>query len=344
MTYPIFTVSLFLVAFLGFASHRASLCTVRAVAEILSTRRAYLLWSFAKTVLWVMAVSLAIMSLSPGRGPAFQSHAPTLAALAGGFLFGAGAAVNGGCSFSTLQRLADGEVWMLAALGGYGAGAAAWMEFAPAFGIAPGPSATGAGPEPGGWTPVALGLLWLWGAWELAQLWRARPRNAGLRQIVGADPYRLSAAALVIGASGGFLYSLNDSWTYTNTLRGAAAFLLGREGAPSAHQGWLLLALFLGMLLSSWQRSRIRLRSRPFREGLRHLAGGLMMGMGGAVIPGGNDTLILKGIPTFSPDALGMYLSLIAGIASVLLTIRAIRGSMITVDCSGDVCRADRRS
>lgn len=343
MTAVIYILSLFLVAFLGFASHRASLCTVRAVAEILSTRRAYLLWSFAKTVLWVMAASLTIMWLAPGQALKFQSAAPTLVALAGGFLFGAGAAVNGGCSFSTLQRLADGELWMLATLAGYGVGAAGWFALERILGIASPPSAVVVRVEQLQWAPVALGALWLWAAWELARLWRIRPKGVGFRHFVGADPYHLSAAALVIGLSGGILYTLHDSWTYTNTLRRGAAFLLGADRAPPVFQGVLLLALFLGMALSSWHRGSARLRTQPLRDGLRHLAGGLMMGLGGAVIPGGNDTLLLKGIPTFSPDALAVYLSLIAGVASVLLLMRAVRGSMMTVDCAGDVCRTGER-
>jgi hypothetical protein len=51
-----------LAALLGFAAHRASICTVKAVEEVLTTRRAFMLLSFAKTVLWVMAVT-ALLSL-----------------------------------------------------------------------------------------------------------------------------------------------------------------------------------------------------------------------------------------------------------------------------------------
>ena len=43
MTVRLYIVSLLLAALMGFAVHRASLCTVRTVAEILSTRRAYML-------------------------------------------------------------------------------------------------------------------------------------------------------------------------------------------------------------------------------------------------------------------------------------------------------------
>lgn len=56
MSIGIILLSWGLAAILGFAAHRASICTVRAVAEILSTGRAYCLLSFGKAVLWVLAV------------------------------------------------------------------------------------------------------------------------------------------------------------------------------------------------------------------------------------------------------------------------------------------------
>lgn len=48
-----------LAAILGFAAHRANICTVKAVEEILTTRHAYMLISFGKTVLWVILITLA---------------------------------------------------------------------------------------------------------------------------------------------------------------------------------------------------------------------------------------------------------------------------------------------
>lgn len=96
----IYFLSLLLAAGLGFAVHRASLCTVRAVAEVLSSHRVYLLLSFAKTALWAMAVSLPILWLWP-QGMVAPAYPLTTAALAGGFLFGVGATLNGGCAFST---------------------------------------------------------------------------------------------------------------------------------------------------------------------------------------------------------------------------------------------------
>ena len=46
----IIILSLVAAAVLGFAAHRASLCSVKAVAEILSTGHAYMLASFLKAM------------------------------------------------------------------------------------------------------------------------------------------------------------------------------------------------------------------------------------------------------------------------------------------------------
>ncbi len=50
-TIPILCLTAVLAGFIGFAAHRAGLCTVRAVEELLGTRRGYMLMSFIKTAL-----------------------------------------------------------------------------------------------------------------------------------------------------------------------------------------------------------------------------------------------------------------------------------------------------
>ena len=64
------------------------------------------------------------------------------------------------------------------------------------------------------------------------------------------------------------------------------------------------------------------------------------MGLGAAMVPGGNDVLILHSIPGLSPHAVPAYGAMIAGIAAVLITMRFVRGETMTVDCRGDICVA----
>jgi hypothetical protein len=87
--------------------------------------------------------------------------------------------------------------------------------------------------------------------------------------------YRLSTAAVLLGFSGGVLYTLHDAWTYTSVLK--------------------------RQVQSLWQRGSLRLRWRRIQTWPRHLIGGTLMGAGAVLIPGGNDTLILDSLPGLSP-------------------------------------------
>jgi len=67
----------------------------------------------------------------PEHFPAPVPKGPLWTGLLGGLLFGLGAALNRGCSFSTLQRLADGDWRMLASLGGFLGGSFLWYLLPP---------------------------------------------------------------------------------------------------------------------------------------------------------------------------------------------------------------------
>ncbi len=322
-TAVICVLSLLLAAVLGFAAHRASLCSVRAVEEMLTSRSARVLGSFAKTALWAMAVSIPIVWLWPDRTVPVQGYGLSPSAFAGGFLFGVGAALNGGCTFSTLGYLADGCLWMLATLIGMCAGFAGWRYAADAMLIPTMQPLVLSTSMTGSSIGLLWSLLWVWAVWELWRLWRSRTPKLNWRERVCAERYSLAAAALVLGTASGILCTLHGSWTYTTVFKREVEALMLSNAGPPALLLWLFLAVFAGMAISSWTRGSFRLR---WRGGwLRRLLGGLLMGMGGAVIPGGNDELILRAIPALSPHALPAYLALLAGIACALLVLRIAR-------------------
>lgn len=329
-----------LAAVLGFAAHRGSVCTVRAVAEVLSTGRGYYLLSFAKSALWVLVAIGPAIWLGASTGSRLLGMQFSMSAVLGGFLFGIGAALNAGCAFSTLARLADGQVRMLVTLSGMGASA---FTTVPALGIgAPSPPTLSATPlvllRP--YETVLSGLLLLWAFSELVRLYRSRPGDISRHGLLFVSQYRLSTAAALMGVANGMLFMLVGSWDYTGALR------LVFEGGGHATTGanlvlrlFLLLGVLSGMLLSTWQRSGFRLDYRPSSGWTMNLAGGFLMGAGAAVVPGGNDTLILFSLPTLSAHALPAYLALLSGTASVLVAVRALTGSMMSIRCENDLCR-----
>lgn len=227
-------VALACAALIGFAAHRASLCNVRAVAEVMTSGSAHMLWSLLQAVLW-MATLTGVMALVLGIAPqSAWTRTPMAWSWAGGLLFGAGAAVNGGCSLSTLTRLADGDLGMAATLAGFLIGVSTWLGV-----LAVGwPSTLASQASP--WlrwpelAPWALVLLLAWAvhrAWVLGQLgagWR-------LKASLLAPTYHLSVSAALIGLAAGLLYATQDTWSYTNYLR--VRLLHAFDARPSPRHG-----------------------------------------------------------------------------------------------------------
>lgn len=70
-----------------------------------------------------------------------------------------------------------------------------------------------------------------------------------------------------------------------------------------------------------------------------HFIGGLLMGFGASLVPGGNDVLILHSLPALSPHAIPTLAAMMPGIAGTLLIVRLMGRNLPEVDCRGDICR-----
>jgi len=336
-----FTTLLLLAAVTGFAAHRASVCTVRAVLEIIQSRTAHMLAGFIKTALWAALVFGLLVWITPESGAprTLMVLEPRPLALAGGFLFGVGAVSNGACSYSTLQRVADGDLWGLTTLAGMALGVLGWTTLDAAL-VMTRPAAVPVGwTQAGTLTPYLLAALVLLGIFEAYRLWRRSPGTDAPLARVLAPHYRVASAALVMGVSAGLLYALHGGWSYTTTLRRAVE--AGYRGGPGPTQIQLALfaAFFCGMLLSALQRGSFRLRWTPTGSVWPRLTGGALMGAGAAMVPGGNDTLILTGLPAFSGWALGAYVAVIVGVATGLVFARWRGARLPIVTCENGICR-----
>lgn len=334
----ILALSLFLAALLGFAAHRASVCTVRAVAEVLSTRRAYCLASFLKSVLWVLVVTLPLIWLMPRTGGAPSAMQASWLSVGGGLLFGMGAALNGGCAFSTLTRLADGQIRMLVTLLGFVGGTVMAVLTIQWLAI-PSPLPVSSPIEP---LPqvarIGIVLLWGWAIYEIWRLWSTRPSGQALRHLLSSNQYRLSTAAALMGLANGLLFYLHGPWAYSGILRKSSEGLVATGEAPSSVRLLLMLGVLAGMMASKFQRGSFRLDARVNWNWPVSLVGGTLMGFGAELVPGGNDVIILHGMPMLSQHAVPSYLALLLGIAVVLLAMRAVIGREMRVDCRTGEC------
>ncbi|MGB5211610.1 MAG: YeeE/YedE thiosulfate transporter family protein [Gammaproteobacteria bacterium] len=323
---------------LGFSAYRASICTVAAVAEVMSSRTGRVFLSFAKVVGWVLLVNGLLVWWMPDLARPVKPQPGLLMALIGGLVFGIGAAVNGGCGFSTISKIAQGNIHMAMTLPafviGVSAGAVllAWIDTGASL------TTPWVGEQTG---LVLLLLLGLWGVWEIVEIIGPNLRGDGIWRGISAGRYRLSTGAAIVGICSGGIYALHGRWAYSSQLVDA---FIERPGLPSAEghiAGWLFLALLAGAIVSAVSNRQF---SFSFDKDmwLRNLIGGFLMGAGAMLVPGGNAALILQDLPTLSVHAIVAYLAMILGIGMTLMLFRRVTGASMTVSCGGDLCSVDK--
>lgn len=278
---------------IGVAIQRGTTCAVLAVEELLRHRRWDRFLGFFECGLWA---ALVFMLLGDG-----QSHAPAFSEwgrlLAGAVFFGIGAMINSGCSFGTIGRIGSGRFDYFFTI------AAAWIGIRAAHALDPVIGDQVSRHEGAGLTPlVAVGLL----VFFMAARWFSRKRAVRMF-------FRLGAVMAVIGSVGAVIGFLYQPWPWMKSLDHlphidmlTAAGLASLIAGSIAHGVYFRRFSFGGFT--------------PF-EILRRIAGGLLMGAGASFIPGGNDTLILSGVPQGDIRAIAAYLLMLAVIAVLVKAV-----------------------
>ena len=296
---------------MGFAIQRGGTCTVAAVEEVLSQRRAHRLAAMLEASLWV-AGGLAIAQLLHVAGSMPGGVSIDGWTVAGGILLGLGAWINGACVFGAVARLGSGEWAYLLTPAGFYVGCLTAPFFArPA--AAPSPASP----------LLSAAVCWRRSSSSYA-LWRVRPAFAQLRPRTGVQRLRERvwaphAATIVIGATYVVTLLAAGRWAYTDVLADLAAGMANAVGIGVA----LLLALFAGALLGGWTAARWRSGVPSAAQLVRCFAGGVLMGWGGLLIPGSNDGLILIGIPLLYAYAWIAFGTMCLTIAAALMAQRA---------------------
>ncbi len=333
-------VSMFLAFVVGFSAHRAGVCTVAAVAELRSTKQARLFISFLKTILWILLISNILLLWHPELVRPWQVDSTLWLAVVGGFIFGIGATVNGGCGFSTISKLAQGNLHLAFTLPAFVAGVKTAMYTIPAS--APAGMATLK-------LPFTLNNVTRWSLYVVLLVWAVREliiiitpviKSRRLLPSLFASRYRLSTAAALIGISGGLLYAINGKWAYSSMV---VQTFTGRVNSNSVDPDiaiYLFIALLSGAIFSAVSSRRFKF-SFAGDKWARNLAGGFLMGFGAMMVPGGNSALILQGLPQLSLYAITAYPAMILGIMVAMKILGHITGKALYVSCSGDQCRAD---
>lgn len=290
---------------IGFAIRRASICAVAAARQSAHGGRHTRLRAFATAACWSGVVLLPLASLAPQIAVLSPGYAITFMAIAGGAMFGLGAYVNGACAFGTLSHLAGGETNYLGTLVGIfiGAALAAMLPFHP---DTPAPSTLTLSSVAGVLLLLAFAGMAATGLRN--HLGRRRRRNHGRRA-----PRRLGAstALLIIGIGGALLHATAGEWTYMAVLSDRAASLVSQDPSDTnltvfAGSG----ALIAGGVFAAYRSGRIRWRRPASRKFAIRIIGGAMMGIAAAIVPGGNDVMLLYGVPSAAPHAIAAYITM----------------------------------
>lgn len=279
---------------MGFAIQRGGTCMVAAVDQLVRKKSATRLLALIECSLWTSGLGLGAISLGL-HFTASPAYAPGLTTFFGGLLLGLGASVNGACVFGSVARIGSRDWNYLLALPGFFLGSLAHHHAVGA------PAGAAMGTSASVWSLPLLVLLAGSLAYGATRAWRGRRTSGPLFD------YRL--ATISIGFAFVVLAVVSGPWTYTEVFSRVAH----GGAAPSIFEAALLGALLAGAVIGGWNGAR----GGGFRmtRALQCLVGGMLMGAGSSLIPGGNDNLILVGLPSFQSHAWLAILSMILAIA-----------------------------
>jgi len=332
--------AIILASIIGFSAHRASLCTVSAVEEIITTRRAYMLGSFLKAALWVIGVTLILTQIFSKMPAHVDGWDLTPYTIVGGLVFGAGAALNGGCAVSTLTHLGSGNLGKLLTLAGFLLGAMSFGYIKTTGWISSPQPVEALLVQNSSWKNWMLGAVALWMVWEVVRILRVQLKTHKMGNLI-APRYKLSSAAFLIGICNGVLFFAYGIWLHTRLLGDTARFLVLDAPQPDVFLWVLFGSLVLGITLSALQSQRFAFKWRPQKQWIAYFFGGIFMGSGAALIPGGNDVILLSALPSLSLHAVPALISILVGVAAALYALRLIGSEIEHVDCQGDLCKSD---
>jgi hypothetical protein len=301
---PVFLLAVVCAALMGFSIQRGATCTVAAVGEIVHEGTAKRSIALAEAALWVAGGLLIarVSGLTPGLPSGFSTTGWTII---GAVFLGIGAWVNSACVFGSIARFGSGEwAYALTPLGFF-AGAASVAQLFPSAMPVPFAAAVS--------LPNSLAAVFgLFAAWRLFGLAR-KVRTAPGKVAPAWAPHE---ATILIGITFVIMVVGVGPWSYTDLLTRLAHGM-------ADNLSWRLIlfaALLVGATLGGWTAGKLSSRMPGAATLARCLGGGMLMGWGGALIPGSNDGLILIGLPLLMPYA---WVAIVTMCATVWIALKA---------------------
>ncbi len=308
-----FLIALAAVGVMGFANQRGSTCTVAALEEVVLKGTVKRLIALFEASLWA-AAGLVLLNAAGLLASVPVNYALGVGTILGGFLFGLGAFVNRACIFGTVARIGSGELSYLAMPLGFYFGSLATV-------CLPGPT------QLDGRSPLVAASAWLAVLIIPLVLVRLYTHVRYLRQ-TGRDflkhIWSPHVATTMIGITFAVTMAVQQNWTYSEVVSDLA------HGMTSGLFAKMLLgtALLVGATAGGVTAGRFKIVKPDLESMARHLVGGMLMGAGGLLIPGGNTRLALVGLPLLWPYAWLAFMSMCVTIY-IALRLRTRSGAAV---------------
>jgi hypothetical protein len=283
-----FLIALAAVGIMGFANQRGGTCTVAALEEVILKGRFKRLIALFEASLWAGA-GFVLLNAAGLLATIPVSYAACIGTIAGGALFGIGAFVNRACIFGTIARLGSGELSYLAMPLGFYLGSLATT-------LLPSPMPLDDR------SPLIAASTWLAALVIPLIFVRLCTHVRHMRRTGRAlweHIWSPHVATTIIGIAFVITMATQHNWTYSEVLSELA------QGMTfGLHLKVLLgVALLAGAMLGGVTAGPFKFVAPDLASIVRRLAGGLLMGAGAMLIPGGNARLTLVGLPLLWPYA-----------------------------------------
>ncbi|MFM9852127.1 MAG: YeeE/YedE thiosulfate transporter family protein [Sphingomonadaceae bacterium] len=300
-------VLIFLLVFVaGYITQRARTCAVSAAFEIVKRQRAHRLAGFLLAAACSF-FTLSLLSLfGPGLFSGFARQWPSALTVIGGIIFAVGAWTNGRCSLGTIARLGSGDLSRIGTLVGMFAGIALSLSLFPPKMMNHEAMTLFANLSPGALIGIAAVNLAIFAYIVLKSV----PADFNTAQ------WPIWQSMTIVGIINGLLVWLAHDWSYTSLFSHIAKHDVRWISVGSAS----FVVLIGGAVTGAMVSNQWHLRAGAPREWLLAAGGGVLMGVGIVLIPGGNDKMLLIGLPLVLPHLIIAYLVMYAtliGIATI---------------------------
>jgi hypothetical protein len=275
---------------LGFALNHGSICTVIANRELVSEKRPARFIALVECAVWA-ALVYAILETSPTMQ---RGWSPLGYLVPAAILFGIGTYVNGACVFGSVGHFGNGDVdFGFAFLGIF-----AVSYIASLSGLLPDQPRISAS------LPLGLALLAI-------ALLAIQALRLGLSLKSESNFWRLTLSMGAIGITFTILAIFAPGFSITASLGSIIS-------VPVAGVA-IAVCMFGGSLISGrLLKRRFTLKWPTIETVVRRTLGGILMGVGALLIPGGNDTLLMIGLPMGAWQAALAYVLFVGTIAALV--------------------------